>query len=129
MPRGRRTGPGGGGRRGRGGRWRRRCGRGSPAPRSPTRRPAWPRGWARLPGPGPEAFLQKFGGSSLDWALRVGVRMDESPKVLSDLKRAVSEELEKEKIEVPFPQHDLHVRSVAPDAREALGGKERSPAS
>jgi small-conductance mechanosensitive channel len=82
-----------------------------------------------LPGPGPEAYLQKFGESSLDWALRVWVRMDESPKVLSDLKRAVSEELEKEKIEVPFPQRDLHVRSVAPDAREALDGKGRSPDS
>ena len=48
--------------------------------------------------------------------------MDESPKVLSDLKRAVSEELGKAGIEIPFPQQDLHVRSVAPEVRDALGG-------
>ncbi len=78
-----------------------------------------------LPGPGPEAFFQAFGASSLDWTLRVWVRMDDSPRVLSDLKRAISEELEKEKIEVPFPQRDLHIRSVAPEALEALDGRSR----
>ncbi|MBK8595947.1 MAG: mechanosensitive ion channel [Holophagales bacterium] len=73
----------------------------------------------------PEAFFQSFGDSALDWTLRVWVRMDESPKVLSDLKRAVSEELEREKIEVPFPQRDLHIRSVAPGALGAPGGESR----
>lgn len=75
--------------------------------------------------PRAEAFFQSFGESSLDWTLRVWVRMDESAKVLSDLKRAVSEELEKAGIEVPFPQRDLHIRSVAPEALEALAGPPR----
>ena len=44
--------------------------------------------------------------------------MDESPKVLSDLKRSVSEELEKAGISIPFPQTDLHIRSVVPEARK-----------
>ena len=79
-----------------------------------------------LPGPVPEAFFQSFGESSLDWRLRLWVKMEDSPKVLSDLKRAVSEELEKAEIEVPFPQRDLHVRSVAPEVREVLGGKGRT---
>ncbi len=78
-----------------------------------------------LPGPGPEAFFQSFGESSLGWTLRLWVKMDESPKVLSDLKRAISEELGKEKIEVPFPQRDLHIRSVAPEARGTLDGRSR----
>lgn len=78
-----------------------------------------------LPGPAPEAFLQSFGESSLDWRLRLWVKMEESPKVLSDLKRAVSEELDKAKIEIPFPHRDLHVRSVAPEVREVLRGKGR----
>jgi small-conductance mechanosensitive channel len=69
----------------------------------------------------PEAFFQSFGDSALGWTLRVWVRMDESPKVLSDLKRAVSEELGKAGIEVPFPQRDLNIRAIAPGAREALG--------
>jgi small-conductance mechanosensitive channel len=75
-----------------------------------------------LPGPAPEAYFQSFGESSLDWALRVWVRMEDSPKALSDLKRAVSEELAKAGLEVPFPQRDLNIRSVAPGAREALAG-------
>lgn len=82
-----------------------------------------------LPGPGPEALFQSFGASSLDWTLRVWVRMDESPRVLSELKRAISEELGKQKIEVPFPQHDLHVRSFAPGVSEVLGGRGRSSPS
>jgi len=82
-----------------------------------------------LPGPAPEALFQSFGESSLDWRLRLWVKMEDSPKILSDLKRAVSEELDKAKIEVPFPQRDLHVRSVAPLVREVLGGKGRTSPS
>jgi small-conductance mechanosensitive channel len=76
-----------------------------------------------VPGPAPEAFFQSFGESSLDWTLRVWVKMDESPKVLSDLKRAVSEELEKANVEVPFPQRDLNIRTVAAEAAVALGAR------
>ncbi len=82
-----------------------------------------------LPGPAPEAFFQSFGDSSLGWILRVWVRMDESPQVLSELKRAVSEELGKEKIGVPFPQRDLHIRSVAPEAQGAMDRTGPTPAS
>lgn len=82
-----------------------------------------------LPGPAPEALFQSFGESSLDWRLRLWVKMEDSPKVLSDLKRAVSEELDKEKIEVAVPQRDFHIRSVAPELREVLGGKGRTSPS
>lgn len=75
-----------------------------------------------VPAPAPEAFLQSFGASSLDWTLRVWIALAEAPRVLSDLKRAVSEELDRARIEVPFPQLDLRVRSVSPEAREALPG-------
>jgi small-conductance mechanosensitive channel len=67
-----------------------------------------------LPAPPPEAFFQSFADSALGWTVRVWMRMDDSPRILSDLKRAMSEELEKAKIEVPFPQRDLHIRSVVP---------------
>ena len=40
-----------------------------------------------LPGPGPEAYFQSFGDSSLDWTLRLWVKMDESPRVLRELER------------------------------------------
>jgi potassium-dependent mechanosensitive channel len=76
-----------------------------------------------LPAPGPEAFFQSFGDSALVWTLRIWVRMDESPQVLSELKRCMSEELAKAGLEVPFPQRDLHIRSVAPEARLAPDGR------
>jgi small-conductance mechanosensitive channel len=82
---------------------------------------------SRTPGvmeaPAPEAFFQAFAASSLDWALRVWVGQDEAPRVLSDLKRAVSEELEGAGIEIPFPQQEIRIRSVAPEARDALRGR------
>ena len=77
--------------------------------------------------PAPEAFFQSFGASSLDWTLRVWVGIDEAARVLSDLKRAVSEELDRAGIEVPFPQHDLRIRSVSPEVREALRGTGQPP--
>lgn len=80
-----------------------------------------------LPAPAPEAFFQSFGDSALLWTLRVWVRLDDSPRVLSELRRAVSEELAREGIEVPFPQVDLHVRSAPPGA-SALPGPGAAPA-
>jgi small-conductance mechanosensitive channel len=76
-----------------------------------------------LAAPAPEAFFQTFAASSLDWALRVWVQQDEAPQVLSALKRAVSEELARAEIEIPFPQQEIRVRSVGPVVPGALGGK------
>jgi small-conductance mechanosensitive channel len=73
--------------------------------------------------PAPAALFQSFGESALGWWLRVWIRLDDSPTVLSDLKRAVSEELEKAKITVPFPQRDIHIRSVAGETDTVLGRK------
>ena len=74
----------------------------------------------RTPGvlvsPAPEAFFQTFAASSLDWALRVWVQLDEASKVLSDLKRSVSEEVERAGIEIPFPQQEIRIRSGDPHA-------------
>lgn len=72
-----------------------------------------------LAAPAPEAFLKSFGPSALEWTLRVWVRLDESPQVLSALKRAMSEELQRGGISVPFPQRDVHVRSVVVSAEDA----------
>lgn len=66
-----------------------------------------------VPEPAPEAFFESFGDSALVWRIRLWARMEDSPRVLSALKRAVAEELEKAQIEVPFPQLDIHVRTLA----------------
>jgi len=71
--------------------------------------------------PAPLALFRGFGDSSLDFLLRVWVaRFEHWFVVQSDLCVAVNAALAKANIEIPFPQRDLHLRSVDTPAREAL---------
>ena len=65
-----------------------------------------------------------FGDSSLDFQLRAWTRGD-YVTVSSDLLVAVNNALTDAGIEIPFPQRDLHLRSVDADAAERLSS--RSP--
>ena len=54
-----------------------------------------------------------FGDSSLDFELRVWVMdVDDMFVVKSDLHREIDRLFREAQIEIPFPQRDLHVRSV-----------------
>jgi len=69
--------------------------------------------------PGPSVFFTSFGESSLDFELGVWTQdMVHSPRRFrSDLYFAIEKKLREHKIEIPFPQRDLHLRSgrlVAP---------------
>jgi small-conductance mechanosensitive channel len=71
--------------------------------------------------PPPQALFMGFGDSSLDFELRVWVReirnrLEVRSRVLTEIQRRFNEA----GIEVPFPQRDLHVRSVDSDAARAL---------
>ena len=71
--------------------------------------------------PAPVALFQGFGASSLDFQLRTWVATFEHWFVVqSDLCVAINAALAKANIEIPFPQRDLHLRSVDTPAREAL---------
>lgn len=62
----------------------------------------------------PDAWLVKFGDSSLDFELVVWVGSDliVSPgKTQARYLWAIEDELRKRQIEIPFPQRDLHIRS------------------
>jgi potassium-dependent mechanosensitive channel len=77
---------------------------------------------AVLTDPAPVALFTAFGDSSLDFELRVWVpeirlRLEVRSVVLTEVERRFSEA----GIEIPFPQRDLHVRSIDPAAAEALG--------
>jgi potassium-dependent mechanosensitive channel len=66
--------------------------------------------------PPPEALFLNFGDSALDFELRMWVgnirrRLFVRSAVLTEVNRRFAEE----GIEVPFPQRDLHVRSVDPE--------------
>lgn len=63
--------------------------------------------------PAPRALFVGFGESSLDFELRAWTDNSENwVPIRSDLVTAVNAALTEAKIEIPFPQRDLHVRSV-----------------
>jgi potassium-dependent mechanosensitive channel len=77
---------------------------------------------AVLTDPPPVALFTAFGDSSLDFELRVWVseirlRLEVRSAVLTEIERRFSEA----GIGIPFPQRDLHVRTIEPAAAEALG--------
>ncbi|MCW8983725.1 MAG: mechanosensitive ion channel, partial [Thermoanaerobaculales bacterium] len=71
--------------------------------------------------PEPAAFFLGFGGSSLDFELRAWTGAN-FVQVSSDLRVRIIEALNDARIEIPFPQQDLHLRSVDSDAAKTLSG-------
>jgi small-conductance mechanosensitive channel len=65
--------------------------------------------------PAPEVWFTEFGDSSLKFELLVWtLDPKRRPEVISDLNRAIDDVFRKNKIEIPFPQRDLHIRSSVP---------------
>jgi len=71
--------------------------------------------------PPPVALFQAFGASSLDFVVRLWTDDPAWPAVRSEALVAIHARLAAAGIEIPFPQQDLHLKSVAPDAARALG--------
>ncbi|HUX43558.1 MAG TPA: mechanosensitive ion channel domain-containing protein [Terracidiphilus sp.] len=65
--------------------------------------------------PEPDVIFCDFGDSSLDFELRVWtMNQVRTPQILrSDLYFAIFKVFSKEGIEIPFPQRDLHLRSIS----------------
>jgi small-conductance mechanosensitive channel len=62
--------------------------------------------------PAPQVLFLIFGESSLDFELRVWVRdAEERMRVTSELHQAIDRSFREAKIEIAFPQRDLHLRS------------------
>ncbi len=79
-----------------------------------------------LESPKPEALFLAFGDSSLDFRLRVWIpRFEEGFSVRSQLTVAINAALRDAGIQIPFPQRDLHVRSIDSDAIRSLDGQNR----
>jgi potassium efflux system protein len=71
--------------------------------------------------PATDALFTGFGESSLDFSLRAWTgRYGEWIQIRSDLNVAVHRALAEAGIEIPFPQRDLHLRSVDTEAGSAL---------
>ena len=77
-----------------------------------------------IPDPEPRAYFEDFGDSSLDFKLRAWFDADSSTtihSIRSEIAVAVQQALDDEGIGVPFPQRDLHLISVPPNAASDLG--------
>jgi small-conductance mechanosensitive channel len=76
---------------------------------------------AAMKDPAPVVLFTGFGPSSLDFVMRFWTRDAATAAVSrSDAGVAVAEALASAGIEIPFPQQDLHIRSVAAAAAQSL---------
>jgi small conductance mechanosensitive channel len=75
-----------------------------------------------LKDPNHEVMVKSLGGSSVNINLRGWVNKDDFFPVQFDINRYCKELLEKEGFSIPYPQQDLHIKSIATPL-EALGGK------
>jgi small-conductance mechanosensitive channel len=63
-----------------------------------------------------------FGASSLDFSVRAWSLYNDSPFVRSKLAISLHDALRAAGIEIPFPQQDLHLRSVDAELLSRLRG-------
>ena len=67
------------------------------------------------PYPAPSIIFKGFGESSLDFSVRVWIKdFEELYRVSSEMAVKIYEALNEAGLEIPFPQRDLHLRSVSP---------------
>jgi small-conductance mechanosensitive channel len=79
--------------------------------------------------PEPVVLFKGFGESSLDFEMRFWTsNFDFWLRVSSQIAAAAYDALEEAGIEIPFPQRDLHIRSIDPTAADALSRKEQDEA-
>ena len=63
--------------------------------------------------PNPIVLFKGFGDSSLDFELRVHLyNVDQRLSTISDINFAIDRAFREEGIEIPFPQRDLHVKTL-----------------
>ena len=68
-----------------------------------------------LKNPAPKVWFLEFGDSSLNFDLLAWIPSPKSrPDIISDLNKGIDEIFRKNKIQIPFPQRDLHIRSSVP---------------
>jgi len=78
--------------------------------------------------PAPTVLFVGFGASSLDFSIRSWTNnFGDWVKIRSDLHVRVYEALRQDGIEIPFPQQDLHLRSVSNAAVETLAARRAPP--
>jgi small-conductance mechanosensitive channel len=77
--------------------------------------------------PAPWALFDGFGDSSLDFRIRIWTTMDNGVTTKSEVAINIYDALSDAGIEIPFPQSDLHLRSVDPEVLELSMQKQKPP--
>lgn len=76
-----------------------------------------------LSNPKPSPIFIQFGASSLDFELRVWISdVDMRLRVKSELLLFIDQQFRDAGVEIPFPQRDLHLRSISDDIISACKG-------
>ena len=68
-----------------------------------------------LKDPQPQALFSEFGDSSLNFRLRFWVPFEIGLQTKSDVSVAIYNKFKEHNIEIPFPQRDVHIRTVPPE--------------
>ena len=67
----------------------------------------------------PKALFMGFGDSALEFELRVRIfDIKKRYDVVSELNFKIDEEFQKNKITIPFPQRDIHIKDWSPESKE-----------
>lgn len=77
--------------------------------------------------PEPRAYFLGFGDSSLDFRLLAWSDLEHRLEMESEMKVVINRKLKEAGIEIPFPQRDLHIRSVDPKAGTDFRGQSPTP--
>ena len=78
-----------------------------------------------LDNPEPKVIFSAFGASSLDFILRIWIAdFDDRRTVQSDLLLEIDRRFRDLDIEIPFPQSDLHLRSIDDLAAASIGNQD-----
>ena len=70
--------------------------------------------------PTPEAYFVGFGDSALNFELRFWTYQEDWFRLKSDVAVGLAKALREANIEIPFPQRDLHIRSVGGTTGETV---------
>ena len=74
--------------------------------------------------PEPNTIFEGFGNSSIDFKLRFWVHtIDDRMKIRSEVAVIIDRKFREEGITIPFPQQDLHLRSVDGNLQPLFGGQ------
>lgn len=75
--------------------------------------------------PKPSALFIAHGASSLDFELRAFIPdVDLRMRTLSELNKDINSALDEAGISIPFPQNDLHLKTISPEVRDVMLNKQ-----